>query len=255
MRATSTSSGTGCPLEATFLRRCGGSIFRRRMAGRGRWAFRRSPTASPRKSPAATWSRSWSRCSIADSYGYRPGKSAIDAVRTARQRCWRYDWVLDLDIKALLRQHRLGADARGGPSSYGLPMGAALRRALAEGARADGGRQHRAAHGGNATGRGHLAAAGKPVPALRVRHVDGAGVSAHPVRALRGRRDLSLQKRRGGAGTCGARLPTALRPASWCCIRRRRRSSTARMRTGRATSPTSASTFWAFSSVPGRRCG
>ena len=29
-----------------------------------------------------------------------PGKSAIDAVGTARQRCWRYDWVLDLDIKA-----------------------------------------------------------------------------------------------------------------------------------------------------------
>jgi RNA-directed DNA polymerase len=35
----------------------------------------------------------------ADSYGYRPGKSAIDAVRKARERCWRYDWVLDLDIK------------------------------------------------------------------------------------------------------------------------------------------------------------
>ena len=35
-----------------------------------------------------------------DSYGYRPGRSAIDAVRTARQRCWRYDWVLDIDIKA-----------------------------------------------------------------------------------------------------------------------------------------------------------
>jgi RNA-directed DNA polymerase len=34
-----------------------------------------------------------------DSYGYRPGKSAIDAVGAARQRCWRYDWVLDLDIK------------------------------------------------------------------------------------------------------------------------------------------------------------
>ncbi len=34
-----------------------------------------------------------------DSYGYRPGKSAIDAVRQARQRCWRYDWVLDLDVK------------------------------------------------------------------------------------------------------------------------------------------------------------
>jgi RNA-directed DNA polymerase len=35
----------------------------------------------------------------ADSYGYRPFKSAHQAVGQARQRCWRYDWVLDLDIK------------------------------------------------------------------------------------------------------------------------------------------------------------
>ena len=41
---------------------------------------------------------------------------------------------------------------------------------------------------------------GEFVPALCVRHVDGANLSAHPVRALRGRRHLSLQKRRGGAG-------------------------------------------------------
>jgi RNA-directed DNA polymerase len=34
-----------------------------------------------------------------DSYGYRPGRSAIDAIRTARQRCWQYHWILDLDIK------------------------------------------------------------------------------------------------------------------------------------------------------------
>ncbi len=34
-----------------------------------------------------------------DSYGYRPKKSAIKAVGVARKRCWRYDWVLDLDIK------------------------------------------------------------------------------------------------------------------------------------------------------------
>lgn len=34
-----------------------------------------------------------------DSYGYRPGKSALDAVGQARQRCWRNDWVVDLDIK------------------------------------------------------------------------------------------------------------------------------------------------------------
>jgi RNA-directed DNA polymerase len=34
-----------------------------------------------------------------DSYGYRPKKSALDAVGTCRTRCWRYDWVVDLDIK------------------------------------------------------------------------------------------------------------------------------------------------------------
>jgi RNA-directed DNA polymerase len=34
-----------------------------------------------------------------DSYGYRPHKSALDAVGKARQRCWRNDWVVDLDIK------------------------------------------------------------------------------------------------------------------------------------------------------------
>lgn len=34
-----------------------------------------------------------------DSYGYRPGKSAIQALGVARQRCWRSAWVLDLDIK------------------------------------------------------------------------------------------------------------------------------------------------------------
>lgn len=35
-----------------------------------------------------------------DSYGYRPGRSALDAVETARRRCWEYDWVIDLDIRA-----------------------------------------------------------------------------------------------------------------------------------------------------------
>ena len=34
-----------------------------------------------------------------DSYGYRPKKSAIEALGVARKRCWRYNWVLDLDIQ------------------------------------------------------------------------------------------------------------------------------------------------------------
>ena len=34
-----------------------------------------------------------------DSYGYRPGKVPLDALSVVRQRCWRYNWVIDLDIK------------------------------------------------------------------------------------------------------------------------------------------------------------
>ena len=35
-----------------------------------------------------------------DSYGYRPGRSPLDAVRTCRERCFKKDWVVDLDVKA-----------------------------------------------------------------------------------------------------------------------------------------------------------
>src|SRR5215475_11532738 len=34
-----------------------------------------------------------------DSYGYRPGRSALQAVGVCRQRCWERDWVIDLDIQ------------------------------------------------------------------------------------------------------------------------------------------------------------
>jgi RNA-directed DNA polymerase len=34
-----------------------------------------------------------------DSYGYRPGKSAKQAIAITRQRCWRYDWAVEFDIK------------------------------------------------------------------------------------------------------------------------------------------------------------
>ena len=35
-----------------------------------------------------------------DSYGYRPGRSALDAVGACRERCWRHDWVIDLDLRS-----------------------------------------------------------------------------------------------------------------------------------------------------------
>ena len=38
---------------------------------------------------------------LPDSYGYRPNKSALDAIGVTRQRCWRADWVLEFDVKGL----------------------------------------------------------------------------------------------------------------------------------------------------------
>jgi RNA-directed DNA polymerase len=49
-----------------------------------------------------------------DSYGYRPGRSALDAVGRCRERWWRSDWVIDLDIRAFLEtwSHCSFADCR-----------------------------------------------------------------------------------------------------------------------------------------------
>jgi RNA-directed DNA polymerase len=44
------------------------------------------------------------RCFHSDSYGYRPNKSAHEAIGQARKRCWRHDWVIDLDIKGFFDQ-------------------------------------------------------------------------------------------------------------------------------------------------------
>ena len=42
-----------------------------------------------------------------DSYGYRPKKSALDAVGTCRTRCWRYDWVVYLDTRGRTSRTKL----------------------------------------------------------------------------------------------------------------------------------------------------
>jgi len=48
-----------------------------------------------------------------DSYGYRPGRSQLDALAACRQRCWKYDWIIDLDVQKFLV-----------PSSHCLPAAA-----------------------------------------------------------------------------------------------------------------------------------
>ncbi len=41
----------------------------------------------------------WEPLFHADSYGYRPNKSALQAVEVTRRRCWQYDWLVEFDIK------------------------------------------------------------------------------------------------------------------------------------------------------------
>ena len=36
-----------------------------------------------------------------NSFGYRPGRSALDAIEVTRKRCWYYDWVVEFDIRGL----------------------------------------------------------------------------------------------------------------------------------------------------------
>ena len=173
-----------------------------------------------------------------DSYGYRPGKSAIDAVRTARQRCWRYDWVLDLDVKAFfdtidwelmltaVRQHtdcpwvllyierwlKAPVQMEDGsivPRTAGTPQGGVISPLLAN---------------------------------LFLHYVFDMWMTREfPHIPFERYADDAICHCQSAeeAQVLWSALRAALRPASWCCIRRRRRSSTARTRTGGATIPTS----------------
>ena len=49
-----------------------------------------------------------------DSYGYRPGRSGLDAVGRCRERCWRYDWAIDLDIQKFFDSVPLAPHRQGG---------------------------------------------------------------------------------------------------------------------------------------------
>ena len=68
--------------------------------GSGFWVWRMWQTGWLRPRQRCCWWRSLSRSCAPDSYRYRPGRSAHDALAVARKRCWDKDWVLDLDVGA-----------------------------------------------------------------------------------------------------------------------------------------------------------
>ena len=72
-----------------------------------------------------------------DSYGYRPGRSAHDALAVCRRRCWTQDWVLDLDIRAFSGLRSAFPVAEGGRSPHQRAVGLVVHLQVAESADAD----------------------------------------------------------------------------------------------------------------------
>jgi hypothetical protein len=75
---------------------------------------------------------------LGDPYGYRPRKSALDAIGVTRKRCWKYDWVLEFDIKGLR------TFAAGCPETRDVQVGVALHRTMADGVYGQGWNNYRA---------------------------------------------------------------------------------------------------------------
>jgi group II intron reverse transcriptase/maturase len=71
---------------------------------------------------------------LPDSYGYRPRKVALDAVGVTRERCWKYAWVLEFDIKGLFDNIDHTLLLRSVRKHVTCKMGAALHRKMVDSA-------------------------------------------------------------------------------------------------------------------------
>src|ERR1019366_9424581 len=76
-----------------------------------------------------------------DSYRYRPGRSAHDALGVCRERCWRNDWVLDMDIRKFFDTVSWDLVLKAVAAPHRSALGSVVRRAVAQSAIATRGRQ------------------------------------------------------------------------------------------------------------------
>src|SRR4051812_15297529 len=138
-----------------------------------------------------------------DSYGYRPGRSALDAVATARERCWRSDYVIDLDIKVFFDNlgHKMVIKAVRHHAEAPWVLLYIERWLRAPVQRQDGSREERTK--GSPQGSVVSPLVGESLHALCDRPLDAPDLSGHPVRALCRRCDHSRQE--PGSSGAGAR--------------------------------------------------
>ena len=173
---------------------------------------------------------------LPDSYGYRPGKSALDAVGVTRKRCWTYDWVLEFDIKGLFdnidHELLLKAVRKHVTCEWALLY---IERWLTAPMEKDGS-QDRAKSRNPARGRDQPDP-GQSVPALHVRPLDDADTPRPPVVPVCGRRAGALPDRARSGSPQRPSFRPGWRSAAWKCIRPRPRSSTARTESAEGAYP------------------
>ena len=185
-----------------------------------------------------------------DSYGYRPGRSAHDALVRTRRRCWKQNWVLDLDIQAffdsvphdlLLKAVAHHTDERWVLLYIGRWLTAPMQMP-----------------DGTLVAREKGTPQGSPISPLLanlfMHYALTRGWSgSFPAALSSATRTTSwpTATARTRRGFCRPRSPNGCRPLVCGCTRRRRRSRSARTRTGPGKPSTPASTSWATPSALG----
>ena len=167
-----------------------------------------------------------------DSYGYRPGRSAHDALAHARRRCWTQDWVLDLDVRAFFDSvpHDLLFKAVAHHTDERWVLLYIQRWLTAPMQMAD----------GTLVAREKGTPQGSPISPLLANlfmhyAFDTWMVREHPGCPFERYADdiVAHCDSEDQARNCRPRSPTGSRPSVWSCTPRRRRSRSARTRTGR----------------------
>ena len=178
---------------------------------------------------------------------------ALDAVGVCRQRCWKYDWVIDLDVQKFFDTVPWDLIVKAVEAVTDTPLGAALCEAVAGRPAAAPGRHPCRARQGNSAGIGGLADPGEPVHALCVRYVDGPELSGLSRSSAMPTMPSCTVRAGGRPKQCLPRSPSGWR--RWACgsTRTRRGSSTARTASAGGSTSTPRSPSSGSPSGHGRR--
>ena len=145
---------------------------------------------------------------LPNSYGYRPGKSALDAIAVTRERCWRSIRLSSSTSRACSTISTTRCFCGAG-ETYGVQMGAALYRTLADSAASTQRRNLGGTDQGNAARRRGELRPGQSLSALRVRRLDDTDVSGRAVVSVRRRWADTLRNRNAGACHSGGACRSA----------------------------------------------